>query len=145
MAPMELDAVLTALQADGRLVHLEHLPARPARTAQLAVPLPAAVEARLPVDALWSHQVEAIDLVRRGTSVAVATGTASGKSLCYQLPIAEAVAAGVGGSGGPAGSAAEPATALLLFPTKALAQDQLRALAAGDWPGVVAATYDGDT
>src|SRR5687767_12212890 len=97
MPPMDLDAVLTALQADGRLVHLEHLPARPARTASLAVPLPGPVAARMPVDALWSHQVEAIDRVRTGTSVAVATGTASGKSLCYQLPIAEAVAAGVDG------------------------------------------------
>jgi DEAD/DEAH box helicase domain-containing protein len=65
--------------------------------------------------------------------VAVATGTASGKSLCYQLPIAEAVA------GDP------PGTALLLFPTKALAQDQLRALAGLEVPGLVAVTYDGDT
>ena len=74
---------------------------------------------------------------RRGRSVAVATGTASGKSLCYQLPSA---------SRGLAATAADaPGTALLLFPTKALAQDQLRALTALDLPGLVAAAYDGDS
>ncbi len=87
----------------------------------------------LGVDHFWSHQAEAIDLLRAGRSVAVATGTASGKSLCFQAPIAEAVATGL-----------RPATALLLFPTKALAQDQLRALTALEVPGLVAATYDGD-
>jgi DEAD/DEAH box helicase domain-containing protein len=86
----------------------------------------------LGVEALWAHQAAAIDLVRSGRSVAVATGTASGKSLCYQVPIAEAAL-------GP-----EPATALAVFPTKALAQDQLRAVTALGIPGLVAATYDGD-
>ena len=79
------------------------------------------------------HQAAALDLVRGGRSVAVATGTASGKSLCYQVPIAEAVADPI-----------RPGTALALFPTKALAQDQLRAFAALELPGLVAATYDGD-
>src|SRR5688500_9143072 len=124
---MDLQTVLSALATDGRLVHLERLAARPPRTAVLARPLPPAVAERLPVEELWAHQVEAIDAVREGRSVAVATGTASGKSLCYQLPIAEAVCA----------ADPEPATALLLFPTKALAQDQLRALTAYDWPGLV--------
>ena len=63
----------------------------------------------------------------------VATGTASGKSRCYQLPIAEAVLDRV-----------HPGTALCLFPTKALAQDQLRAFGSLDVPGLAAATYDGD-
>ncbi len=86
---------------------------------------------RLPPQGLWSHQAEAIDLVRAGRSVAVATGTASGKSLCYQLPVAEAVAAG--------------GTSLLVYPTKALAQDQLQALDRWMPDGSVAATYDGDS
>ncbi len=64
----------------------------------------------------------------------MATGTASGKSLCYQVPIAEAV-----------GSPVRPATSLLVFPTKALAQDQLRALTRLEVPRLVAATYDGDS
>jgi DEAD/DEAH box helicase domain-containing protein len=114
-------------------VHLERIPARDARFADLAEPLPDVVRSRLPVERFWTHQAEAIDLVRGGTSVVVATGTASGKSLCFQVPIAEAAA------GDP------PGTALLLFPTKALAQDQLRALGDLDVPGLVPACYDGDT
>jgi DEAD/DEAH box helicase domain-containing protein len=122
-----------ATPVEAPLVHLERLPAREARTAPLATPLPAVVQDRLGVDAFWSHQAEAVDLARAGRSVAVATGTASGKSLCYQAPIAEAVATGL-----------RPATALLIFPTKALAQDQLRSITTLDIPRLVAATYDGD-
>ena len=129
----DLGSFLAELTADPRLVHVERIPERPARYAELERPLPAAVRERLGVDGFWSHQAEAIDLARRGTSVAVATGTASGKSLCYQAPIAESIVEGL-----------RPATALLLFPTKALAQDQLRALTQLEIPKLVAATYDGD-
>jgi len=118
------------------VVHLERLPARPARTATLQRSLPAHLGERLGelgIEALWTHQAEAIDHLRAGTSTVVATGTASGKSFCYQLPIAEAVADPI-----------RPGTALALFPTKALAQDQLRAFAHLSAPGLVAATYDGD-
>ena len=128
-----LDHFLASIADDARLVHVEHLPARPARHAETATPLPPVVRDQLGVERLWSHQAEAIDHLRAGRSVAVATGTASGKSLCFQAPIAEAVATGL-----------RPATSLLLFPTKALAQDQLRAVTALDVPGLVAATYDGD-
>ncbi len=115
------------------LIHLEHLAARPARFGELSRPLPEAVRESLGIDRFWSHQAEAIELLRAGVSVAVATGTASGKSLCYQAPIAEAVT-----------DRADPATAMLLFPTKALAHDQLRALGRLGLPGLVAACYDGD-
>ena len=118
--------------APGRLVHLAHLAPRTARFAELARPLPESVATRLD-QPLWSHQVEAIDLARAGRSVVVASGTASGKSRCYQLPIAEAAVAPI-----------RPGTALAIFPTKALAHDQLRALVALDLPGVVAGAYDGD-
>ncbi|HEX4904222.1 MAG TPA: DEAD/DEAH box helicase [Acidimicrobiales bacterium] len=117
---------------EDRLVHVEHLPARAARHGELATPLPAVVADAVGVP-LWTHQAAAIDAARAGRSVVVATGTASGKSLCYQLPIAEAVVDD------------PPGTALLLYPTKALAQDQLRSLTALGIPGLVAATYDGDT
>jgi DEAD/DEAH box helicase domain-containing protein len=129
------DDVLAALDAYGQLVHVEHVPARDAVRGGLARPLPAEVEGCLPAGGLWCHQAAAIDLARAGRSVAVATGTASGKSLCYQLPIAEAAL------DHPAG------TALLVYPTKALAQDQLRALEklAAGVRGLVPATYDGDT
>ncbi len=134
IASSQLDDLLTSLAHDPRLVHLEHLPARAARYGDLATPLSPDLQARLPFDRFWSHQATAIDLARSGRSVAVATGTASGKSLCYQVPIAEAV-----------GSPVRPATSLLVFPTKALAQDQLRALTRLDVPRLVAATYDGDS
>lgn len=129
-----VDTLLQVLhrRADG-LVHVEQLPPRPARFAPLAHPWPERLGPHLPHRALWVHQAEAIDRARSGQHVAVATGTASGKSLCYQLPIAEAVTAPVASG-----------TALMIGPTKALAQDQLRALGALGIPGLVAATYDGD-
>ena len=134
VAKTTLEVLLDELADDGRIVHVEHLPARPERTAPLARPLPDAVRNQVPFDAFWTHQAEAIDLLRDGTSVAIATGTASGKSLCYQVPIAEAIADPI-----------RPATAMLLYPTKALAQDQLRSWGELAFPGVVPATYDGDT
>lgn len=77
-----------------------------------------------------------VGAARAGHDVAVATGTASGKTLCYILPVLEAVLG------------APKARALFLYPTKALAQDQLRALQVllkGSLRHLSAATYDGDT
>ena len=133
LAPPGLDRLLASLADDGKLVHVERLAARDARVGRLATPMRGDVFDRLPVDELWSHQALAIDLARAGTSVAVAAGTASGKSLCFQVPIAEAVADPI-----------RPGTALALFPTKALAHDQLRAFAELALPGLQAAAYDGD-
>ena len=128
------DELIDALAADGRLAHVAHQPARPARFANAIAPISDGVQKALGDQRLFTHQAEAIDLVRAGHSIVVATGTASGKSRCYQIPIAEA-AARPGNTG----------TALLLFPTKALAQDQLRAFHAHGFPEVVAGTYDGDS
>jgi DEAD/DEAH box helicase domain-containing protein len=134
LEPLEpLESVLRELNHNGSLVHVERIAARAARTAALASPLPPPVRERLRIDEFWSHQAAAIDLVRAGRSVAVASGTASGKSLCFQAPIAEA-----------ASDRIRPGTALLVFPTKALARDQLRALTELEMPGLVAAAYDGD-
>jgi DEAD/DEAH box helicase domain-containing protein len=131
---------LAALAADpdvgDRLVHTERLPARPARHCDPALPLHPEVGERLSargIERLFVHQAEAIDRLRAGHNVALATGTASGKSLCYQVPIVESVLDG------------GRDTALLLFPTKALAHDQLRALRSWLVPGLRAVTYDGDT
>jgi DEAD/DEAH box helicase domain-containing protein len=129
----EPEEVLQAVATNGQLVHVEQLPARSARFGQLAQPLPPALAERAPAAGLWTHQAAAIDAARAGRSVAVATGTASGKTLCYQLPIAEAALAD------------PPGTALLVYPTKALAQDQLRSMTQLEVPGLIAATYDGDT
>ena len=118
----------------GPLTYVHRIPPRAARTGTLRSPLPATVAEHIGVDALWTHQAQAIDLARDGRSVVVATGTSSGKSLCYQVPLAEAAAAPV-----------RRGTSLLMFPTKALAHDQLRALVERGYPGVVAGAYDGDT
>ena len=88
------------------------------------------------IDELYSHQARALELASQGKHVVVATPTASGKSLCYNLPILQALAS-------------DPtATALYLFPTKALSRDQeeaLRGLMREADLSVGAITYDGDT
>lgn len=125
-----IGSVLADLSTSPRLVHVEDLPARAGRHADLARPLHPELVGRLPHQRFWTHQVQALDLVREGRSVAVATGTSSGKSLCYQVPAAEA--------------ALDGGTALFVYPTKALAQDQLLSMTSWEVPGLVAATYDGD-
>lgn len=125
--------VLDPLVADGRIVATENRPATAGITGVLRRPLPDAITRRLSVPELWMHQVEAIEHLRSGHNVVVATGTGSGKSLCYQLPLAEALLDPI-----------RPSTALVIGPTKALAHDQIRALGAYDFPGVRAAVYDGD-
>jgi DEAD/DEAH box helicase domain-containing protein len=133
-------ALLRSLDDSGSsLVHHETVAARAARFAapQGAIDprAAAAFGARgIDVSSLWSHQAAALDHVRDGRSIVVATGTASGKSLCYQLPLAHAAVASSG-----------RATALLLFPTKALAYDQLRSLGGLGLRELTAVAYDGDT
>lgn len=139
---MTPEAFLERLRRDpdykNQIVHVEHLPARPAVFGTLDAPLPArlskALHDKLGVGQLYQHQTDAIDLVRMGHHVIVTTPTASGKSLCYNAPVLESLLL-------------DPkARALYLFPTKALAQDQQSKLTQLDlWPDVVSATYDGDT
>jgi DEAD/DEAH box helicase domain-containing protein len=124
------------------LVHLERIPAREAVYADLERPLPDPLRQALEgqgITRFYSHQARAIDLARAEKNVVIATGTASGKSLAYHVPILERLLR-------------DPlAVALYLFPTKALAQDQLRGLSrfAEGSPllrrALVAGTYDGDT
>ena len=108
--------------ADGVVLDRE-LPARAARFAPWPDSVPDVVRsasARLGASRLYVHQAEAIGLLEGGDHVAVVAGTASGKSLCYQLPIAQALLA-------------DPrATAICLYPTKALARDQLTRFEAWD-------------
>src|SRR5690349_14344385 len=131
-----LDALAADPELAGRCVHRAALPERPARFGSLKEPLHPEVTARLRArgyDPLYAHQAEGIDALRDGRSVVVATGTASGKSLCYQVPILSSVLED------------RRDTALCIFPTKALAQDQLRSLRSWLVPGLRAVTYDGDT
>jgi len=126
----------------GQIVHVEHLQGRRARYGQLAQALPPEVEHVLQAEGvkrLYLHQVQAIEAIRGGQNVVVVTGTASGKTLCYNLPVLEAALAN------------PEVRALYLFPTKALAQDQLRTLRrygeASSRLGTLlkCGTYDGDT
>ena len=125
--------------AAASLVHVRRLAARSGETTEWPRWAPPAVRAAFAdvgVEQPWRHQVEAADLAWRGSHVVVATGTASGKSLTYQLPALAAIAAD------------DRARVLYLSPTKALAADQLRGLTAlglNRTGGPIAATYDGDT
>src|ERR687886_1183041 len=111
------------------------LPPRPANLVGLPDLHPELVSAlsKMGVERLYSHQREAYERVRSGENVVVATATASGKSLCYKIPAFE--------------NALESAAsrALFLYPTKALAQDQMGKIKAFGVRGVHPATYDGDT
>jgi DEAD/DEAH box helicase domain-containing protein len=115
---------------------------QPAREGEYA-PIPEAVDGRLRqalesqgIERLWSHQAEALRLLGAGKNVVIVTPTASGKTLCYNLPVLNRLLEDPG------------ARAMYLFPTKALAEDQLH-----EFQGTVDAmgseirafTYDGDT
>ncbi len=143
-----LGAGLLALVApdpsgDPRVRHVEHLPSRAGTTAAwpaFADPALVAALGRRGVRAPWAHQVRAASLAHAGEHVVVASGTASGKSLAYQLPVLSDLLAPAG-----TGLTARRPTALYLSPTKALAADQLAGLAELRLPELRAATYDGDT
>ena len=119
-----------------RITHVEHVPPRLGRRVDWPAWVPPLLVDRLQylgVAAPWEHQAVAADLARGGSSVVLATGTASGKSLAYLLPVLASQLED------------DRATALYLSPTKALASDQLRAVRGLNLAAVRAATYDGDT
>jgi DEAD/DEAH box helicase domain-containing protein len=134
---MAIDAVPWIEVLEGE--ELAFLGSEPPRDAVFA-PIPDDVDVRVRealaargIDRLYSHQADAWDAARGGGNVIVTTGTASGKTLAFNLPVLSALAA-------------DPKRrALYLYPTKALAQDQARALAALRVPRLRAAIYDGDT
>jgi DEAD/DEAH box helicase domain-containing protein len=118
------------------LVHVRDLPANAPTVLPFPEDLPGVLVSRLGllgITGLYPHQAAGLDAVRAGRDVVLATGTARGKSLVYQVAAAEAALT------------TPKATALFLFPTKALARDQLRAMRALKLPQVRAAVYDGDT
>jgi DEAD/DEAH box helicase domain-containing protein len=118
---------------------LAHLGTEEPREARSA-PLPDGLHPRVgealaaqQIESLYTHQAEAWEAAARGEHLIVTTGTASGKTLAFNLPVLDALAR-------------EPKRrALYLYPTKALAQDQLRALGSFRLPRLRAAIYDGDT
>jgi DEAD/DEAH box helicase domain-containing protein len=133
-------ALKAAAAFDGQVVYHREFPPRESRFARVRTPWPEAVSrllADMGIERLYAHQARAIDHVRSGIHTVVATQTASGKTLTYALPIVEAV-----------GQDAD-ASALLIYPLKALAQDQLKKIRhmAARMPGIDlrADIYDGDT
>ena len=133
---MDPQAFLGSLNAQDELVHVRTLPARTVAPEPFPEEVPDLVRQRLDllgVTGLFEHQRLAFGLVRSGRDVVVATGTASGKTLVYNLAFATEV------FGDP------KATALYVFPTKALARDQLRQIRELKLPQLRAGVYDGDT
>ncbi|GAB3296578.1 DEAD/DEAH box helicase [Parasphingorhabdus pacifica] len=132
-----LDRVIAGIPAgESPLRHVEQLPARAARHTPWPTWAPEPVVTALRsagAEQPWTHQAEGAETAWHGNNVVVATGTASGKSMVYQLPVLSRL------------HTDPKATALYLSPTKALGADQLRAITALDLPGIRAAAYDGDT
>jgi DEAD/DEAH box helicase domain-containing protein len=115
------------------LAHLTTEPEREARFAPLPDELDVKARAAIGVERLYGHQRAAWEAAARGEHVLVTTGTASGKTLAFNLPVLDAIAR------------APKTRALYLYPTKALAQDQFRTLSALTLPKLRPAIYDGDT
>lgn len=131
-----LESIRAAKGYRNQITHIERIPARQAEYADVDLPVSGAVGSalrRLGIQRLYSHQAEAIQAARRGENVVVVTSTASGKTLCYNVPVLETI------------ECDHSARALYIFPTKALAQDQLGKLRQYQMPELRAATYDGDT
>src|SRR4026207_1269908 len=133
-----LDELLTSLETGPLITAVRHFESRPA----VFAPFPSSLDPRIVealkargVEQLYSHQAKAFDTVAKGEHLVVVTPTASGKTLCYNLPVLQAL-----------GQQPE-ARVLYLFPTKALAQDQLAELLelSKSLPNMRMFTYDGDT
>src|SRR5712691_1150129 len=133
-----LDELLTSSRTGPLITAVRHFEARPA----VYAPFPSSLDPRLVealrgrgIQELYSHQARAFETVAKGEHVVVVTPTASGKTLCYNLPVLQALVQ-------------QPESRVLyLFPTKALAQDQLAELTelAKALPDMRMYTYDGDT
>jgi DEAD/DEAH box helicase domain-containing protein len=119
------DGILADPNSRGRVAHVREIEAREARYAEPASPLTPPIARALAargIRALYTHQAQAIDAAREGRSILVTTRTSSGKTLCYNVPVLERLVA-------------EPsARALYLYPSKALAQDQMDGLRSLDLP-----------
>jgi DEAD/DEAH box helicase domain-containing protein len=139
---MSLDSLIRLWRADPdtapNFVIWHTTPARPAQTHPFPDDVPAALRDSLSqsgIDSLYSHQLEAWNYIWEGKNIVLATGTASGKTLAYNLPILASLVTN------------NDARALYLFPTKALAQDQFSGLhqLQVSIQNISSAIYDGDT
>ncbi|KDO23163.1 hypothetical protein SPRG_09971 [Saprolegnia parasitica CBS 223.65] len=135
-----IQSLVTSSFYSGQLVHVERLPARAAvygPTPLAQMPLAPALVSSLHIEKLYAHQATGIDALLNGHHVAISTSTSSGKSMVYNIPVANSLLTEAA------------STHLYLFPTKALAQDQMQSLRSFlmrcGLPPSICATYDGDT
>ncbi|XP_055826142.1 uncharacterized protein LOC129894460 isoform X2 [Solanum dulcamara] len=140
MTPLEMvEHLRKGIGSDGQVVHIENITARNATYVEIPSALSESTRLALKnigITRLYSHQAESIQASLAGKNVVVATLTSSGKSLCYNVPVLEVVSQNLS------------ACALYLFPTKALAQDQLRSLLnmTNEFSAdLTIGVYDGDT
>ncbi|KAJ9567387.1 hypothetical protein OSB04_003353 [Centaurea solstitialis] len=140
LLPTEMVEHLRAgIGSQGQMVHVEEINGRVANFVEIPSYLSERTQSALKffgISKLYSHQAESIEASLAGKNVVISTMTSSGKSLCYNLPVLEVLSQDLS------------ACALYLFPTKALAQDQLRALLSlteGFNVGLNIGIYDGDT
>ncbi|KAL5725762.1 hypothetical protein ACHQM5_008871 [Ranunculus cassubicifolius] len=140
LLPAEMvDHLRKGIGSLGQIVHIEEINARTAVHVDIPKELSDSTQSalrRIGVSKLYSHQAESIQASLSGKDVVVATMTSSGKSLCYNVPVLESLSQNL------------LSCALYLFPTKALAQDQKRALSAmteGMDTSFNVGLYDGDT
>ncbi|KAI3867374.1 hypothetical protein MKX03_036501 [Papaver bracteatum] len=140
LSPIEMvEHLKKGIGSNGQIVHVEEIGARTAVHVEVPNILSEITQSalrRIGISKLYSHQAESIQASLAGKNVVVATMTSSGKSLCYNLPVLEALSHNL------------LLCALYIFPTKALAQDQLRALSEmteGLQNGFNFGVYDGDT
>ncbi|GAB4845369.1 hypothetical protein Ancab_038777 [Ancistrocladus abbreviatus] len=140
ISPMEMiEHLRKGIGSEGQIVHVEEIAARMAAFSECPDQLSEKTKSSLKslgITSLYSHQAESIRASLAGKNVAVATLTSSGKSLCYNIPVLEALCQNI------------TSCALYLFPTKALAQDQLRAFLAMTEKlnvNLNIGIYDGDT
>jgi DEAD/DEAH box helicase domain-containing protein len=139
--PEEFLAIMSASPSyQNQICHIEHVSGRFSAYGNLSKPLSERLQKTLESLGMWplyTHQACAIDIARIGENVIISTPSASGKSLAYNVPVLEAL------------QTQSQARALYLFPTKALARDQLRSLHkiidGLDMPKHLVAAYDGDT
>ena len=138
MIESALDALRQSPRFRDRIAHIEVLPAREPEYGELGEPLPAALSRYLDARGirLYSHQCGAVEALRAGRNVILCTPTASGKTLGFDLPVFETLARD------------RLATALFVYPTKALSNDQLKVFREMERATGIradAAVYDGDT
>ena len=138
MIESALDALRQSPRFRDRIAHIEVLPAREPEYGELGEPLPAALSRYLDARGirLYSHQCGAVEALRAGRNVILCTPTASGKTLGFDLPVFETLARD------------RLATALFVYPTKALSNDQLKVFREMERVTGIradAAVYDGDT